>query len=183
MSSWRTPTSHGSPTQVRQLERPSGTLKSTCFAPAEPEVSPSVAAPGLLNGSASSSSGSAPTPTSNGSEEWGTSFAGLGERSFTRMPSTCSWPRQRDRRRDQANGGVIYLPEIKYRRILNKAFGRAGWVWLLVARPTWAKASSAENGSHLARDASSPRREASRSSFIKPSGRAYRLGRCQVEMR
>lgn len=59
--------------------------------PAGVDVDPSVAAPGLVNGSSgngsngfSSSSATTSVPSSNVSEEWGTSFAGLGERSFSK---------------------------------------------------------------------------------------------------
>lgn len=95
--------------------------------PAEPEVSPSVAAPGLLDGSSSSSSGSAPASASNGSEEWGTSFAGLGERSFSKEAIDVLMAPVNETDVEIKPDGLIYLPEIKYRRILNKAFGPGGW--------------------------------------------------------
>ncbi len=37
--------------------------------------------------------------------------------------------------------GLIYLPEIKYRRILNRRSDQAAGAWLRAARPTWDKAS------------------------------------------
>ncbi|KAJ9475366.1 Mitochondrial genome maintenance protein MGM101 [Pseudozyma hubeiensis] len=117
--------------------------------PAEPEVSPEVAAPGLVNGSSSSASSNGPSstepstsqstssssgsasspsiPSSNVSEEWGTSFAGLGERSFSREAIDVLTAPVNEGDVEIKPDGLIYLPEIKYRRILNKAFGPGGW--------------------------------------------------------
>lgn len=110
--------------------------------PAEPEVSPSVAAPGLVNGSSTNGNGSTSTsglsngssssattsaPSSNVSEEWGTSFAGLGERSFTKEAIDVLMAPINEQDVEIKPDGLIYLPEIKYRRILNKAFGPGGW--------------------------------------------------------
>ena len=107
--------------------------------PAEVDVDPSVAAPGLVNGSsgngssaASSSNGpstSATTsaPSSNVSEEWGTSFAGLGERSFSKEAVDVLMAPINEADVEIKPDGLIYLPEIKYRRILNRAFGPGGW--------------------------------------------------------
>ncbi|PWO00910.1 mitochondrial genome maintenance MGM101, partial [Tilletiopsis washingtonensis] len=58
---------------------------------------------------------------------WSTSFAGLGSAPFE--------PRIADILGREVNGedveikpdGLLYLPEIKYRRILNEAFGPGGW--------------------------------------------------------
>ncbi|KIS66769.1 putative single-stranded DNA binding protein [Mycosarcoma maydis] len=118
--------------------------------PAEPEVSPRVAAPGLVNGSSSKngspssassngasssgasssgtySSGNASIPISNISEAWGTSFAGLGERSFSKEAIDVLMAPINEADVEIKPDGLIYLPEIKYRRILNKAFGPGGW--------------------------------------------------------
>lgn len=103
--------------------------------PVEPELSPQVAAPGLVNGASSSPSASgtssggsnASMPTSNNSEEWGTSFAGLGERSFSRESIDVLMAPVNEADVEIKPDGLIYLPEIKYRRILNKAFGPGGW--------------------------------------------------------
>ncbi len=104
--------------------------------PAEPEVSPAVAAPGLVNGqssntsnvrSSSSSATSSAHTSSNVSEEWGTSFAGLGERSFTKEAVDVLMAPVNEGDVEIKPDGLIYLPEIKYRRILNKAFGPGGW--------------------------------------------------------
>lgn len=104
--------------------------------PAEPEVSPAVAAPGLVNGqssntsnvrSSSSSATSSAQTSSNVSEEWGTSFAGLGERSFTKEAVDVLMAPVNEGDVEIKPDGLIYLPEIKYRRILNKAFGPGGW--------------------------------------------------------
>lgn len=100
--------------------------------PAQPEVSPSVAAPGLVNGSSGNgtSSASTSTPSSSSSsisEEWGTSFAGLGERSFSKDAIDVLMAPVNETDVEIKPDGLIYLPEIKYRRILNKAFGPGGW--------------------------------------------------------
>ncbi|SJX65437.1 probable MGM101-mitochondrial genome maintenance protein [Sporisorium reilianum f. sp. reilianum] len=104
--------------------------------PAEPDVNPSVAAPGLVNGSSSSngssangsaSAGSTSAPPSNISEEWGTSFAGLGERSFSKEAVEVLMAPVNETDVEIKPDGLIYLPEIKYRRILNQAFGPGGW--------------------------------------------------------
>ncbi|SPO32687.1 probable MGM101 - mitochondrial genome maintenance protein [Ustilago trichophora] len=110
--------------------------------PAEVDVNPSVAAPGLVNGSSSSSNGSPTSSSSNGSrsssattsapssnvsEEWGTSFAGLGERSFSKEAVEVLMAPVNEADVEIKPDGLIYLPEIKYRRILNKAFGPGGW--------------------------------------------------------
>ncbi|SNX87581.1 probable MGM101 - mitochondrial genome maintenance protein [Melanopsichium pennsylvanicum] len=114
--------------------------------PAEVDVNPSVAAPGIVNGSSNnestsgSSNGSSfsgsngnplsattSAPLSNVSEEWGTSFAGLGERSFSKEAIEILMSPVNEADVEIKPDGLIYLPEIKYRRILNRAFGPGGW--------------------------------------------------------
>ncbi|ETS60507.1 hypothetical protein PaG_05351 [Moesziomyces aphidis] len=102
--------------------------------PAGVDVDPSVAAPGLVNGSSgngsngsSSSSATTSAPSSNVSEEWGTSFAGLGERSFSKEAVDVLMGPINESDIEIKPDGLIYLPEIKYRRILNRAFGPGGW--------------------------------------------------------
>lgn len=112
--------------------------------PAEPEVNIDVAAPGIVNGSSSAGPTSSPAsntsssvgsassattsaPASNVSEEWGTSFAGLGERSFSKEAIDVLMAPVNEADVEIKPDGLIYLPEIKYRRILNRAFGPGGW--------------------------------------------------------
>ncbi|KAI3483466.1 hypothetical protein L1887_53693 [Cichorium endivia] len=102
--------------------------------PAGVDVDPSVAAPGLVNGSSgngsngsSLSSATTSAPSSNVSEEWGTSFAGLGERSFSKEAVDVLMGPINESDIEIKPDGLIYLPEIKYRRILNRAFGPGGW--------------------------------------------------------
>lgn len=103
--------------------------------PVEPQVDPTVAAPGLTNGSTPSSnssngptsSGTTSSAPSNISEEWGTSFAGLGERSFSKEAVEVLMAPVNEADVEIKPDGLIYLPEIKYRRILNRAFGPGGW--------------------------------------------------------
>ena len=115
--------------------------------PSAPDVDPRVAAPGQFNG------GSSRPPSGNNSEEWTISFAGLGEKAFSKqVADVLTAPINEndieikpgeDQDQDQdafvssniflitrtrtLADGLIYLPEIKYRRILNRAFGPGGW--------------------------------------------------------
>ncbi|PWY97825.1 putative MGM101-mitochondrial genome maintenance protein [Testicularia cyperi] len=109
--------------------------------PAERDVDPKVAAPGLANGSNSSPSLNANSNSSNGSfspqastsngvstsEEWSTSFAGLGDRAFSKEAADVLMAPINEGDIEIKPDGLIYLPEIKYRRILNRAFGPGGW--------------------------------------------------------
>ena len=59
--------------------------------------------------------------------DWTRSYHGLGSTSFTpEQAETLLAPIQQDDVEVKPDG-IIYLPEIKYRRILNKAFGPGGW--------------------------------------------------------
>jgi hypothetical protein len=59
--------------------------------------------------------------------DWTRSYHGLGSISFTPEQSdTLLAPITQDDVEVKPDG-IIYLPEIKYRRILNKAFGPGGW--------------------------------------------------------
>ncbi|EPQ28163.1 uncharacterized protein PFL1_04490 [Pseudozyma flocculosa PF-1] len=88
--------------------------------PSAPDVDPSVAAPGQVG----RASGSSPASSS---EAWGTSFAGLGEKSFSKDAVDVLNAPINEQDVEIKPDGLIYLPEIKYRRILNKAFGPGGW--------------------------------------------------------
>jgi hypothetical protein len=59
--------------------------------------------------------------------DWTRSYHGLGSISFTpEQAETLLAPMVHDDVEVKPDG-ILYLPEIKYRRILNKAFGPGGW--------------------------------------------------------
>ncbi|SAM00022.1 hypothetical protein [Absidia glauca] len=65
--------------------------------------------------------------TDDSSHNWSTSFFGLSTEPFSSEVSTVL---QQELNPDDVEikpDGLLYLPEIKYRRILNKAFGPGGW--------------------------------------------------------
>lgn len=84
---------------------------------------------------------------SDGTTDWSRSFSGLSQEAFTKevaeillapldpldveiKPGTRPLPRDRVDQQPLTTvvaDGIIYLPEIKYRRILNRAFGPGGW--------------------------------------------------------
>ncbi|KAL1878024.1 hypothetical protein VTK73DRAFT_8248 [Phialemonium thermophilum] len=66
-------------------------------------------------------------PTNNGVTDWSSSFHGLGAAPFEpRIAEILLRPVNPDDVEIKPDG-IIYLPEIKYRRILNEAFGPGGW--------------------------------------------------------
>ncbi|OCF38194.1 mitochondrial genome maintenance protein [Kwoniella heveanensis BCC8398] len=64
------------------------------------------------------------TPTS---ADWSTSFAGLSERPFDRETAEALLRPLSPQDVEIKPDGLLYLPEIKYRRTLNAAFGPGGW--------------------------------------------------------
>lgn len=59
--------------------------------------------------------------------DWTRSYHGLGDAAFTsEQAAVLLGPLSQDDVEVKPDG-IIYLPEIKYRRILNKAFGPGGW--------------------------------------------------------
>jgi hypothetical protein len=71
-----------------------------------------------------------PPVLGKGSEEnvdWTTSFSGLSQQAFSKEAADILLqPIEVDDIEIKADG-ILYLPEIKYRRILNRAFGPGGW--------------------------------------------------------
>ncbi|PWN49366.1 mitochondrial genome maintenance MGM101 [Violaceomyces palustris] len=63
----------------------------------------------------------------SGGEEWGTSYQGLGTKPFDKKAAEILTAPINEEDIEMKPDGLIYLPEIKYRRILNKAFGPGGW--------------------------------------------------------
>ncbi|KAH9890140.1 mitochondrial genome maintenance MGM101 [Xylariomycetidae sp. FL2044] len=77
-----------------------------------------------------------PPPTENGNSsgngngetiDWTNSFHGLGTSAFAPEVSAVLQARLDPDDIEVKPDGIIYLPEIKYRRILNAAFGPGGW--------------------------------------------------------
>lgn len=59
--------------------------------------------------------------------DWTRSYHGLGDAAFTpEQQEILLAPVEQDDVEVKPDG-ILYLPEIKYRRILNKAFGPGGW--------------------------------------------------------
>ncbi|KAF2972588.1 hypothetical protein GQX73_g920 [Xylaria multiplex] len=74
----------------------------------------------------------AATATSNGNGnegpiDWTNSYHGLGTSAFSAETATILQARLDPEDIEVKPDGIIYLPEIKYRRILNTAFGPGGW--------------------------------------------------------
>ncbi|KAJ9142351.1 hypothetical protein NKR23_g7253 [Pleurostoma richardsiae] len=73
----------------------------------------------------------APAPGSNGNGEeaidWSSSFYGLGTTPFPPEVAAVLMGPLNPEDVEIKPDGIIYLPEIKYRRILNQAFGPGGW--------------------------------------------------------
>ncbi|KAK4230149.1 mitochondrial genome maintenance protein MGM101 [Podospora fimiseda] len=71
-------------------------------------------------------SGAAPTPNQNGID-WSSSFHGLSTVAFSPETAQILMKPLDPQDVEVKPDGIIYLPEIKYRRILNTAFGPGGW--------------------------------------------------------
>lgn len=63
----------------------------------------------------------------NLNEDWSTSFGGLGSRPFEPRIIEILMAPVEPLDVEITPDGLLYLPEIKYRRILNRAFGPGGW--------------------------------------------------------
>ncbi|WWD19615.1 hypothetical protein CI109_104077 [Kwoniella shandongensis] len=71
--------------------------------------------------------GEVPAPVGGKGEDWSVSFAGLSERPFDKeVAEALLRPLSVDDVEVKPDG-LLYLPEIKYRRTLNAAFGPGGW--------------------------------------------------------
>ncbi|TYJ54211.1 hypothetical protein B9479_005137 [Cryptococcus floricola] len=60
-------------------------------------------------------------------QDWSTSFAGLSEKPFPRETAEALLRELKPDDVEIKPDGLLYLPEIKYRRTLNLAFGPGGW--------------------------------------------------------
>ncbi|CAN3373256.1 hypothetical protein DIURU_003293 [Diutina rugosa] len=72
-------------------------------------------------------SGSGASGHSPQSTDWSESFHGLGSKPFDRETIDILLAPISDTDIEIKPDGLLYLPEIKYRRILNRAFGPGGW--------------------------------------------------------
>ena len=59
--------------------------------------------------------------------DWARSFHGLSSEPFSKEAAEILLQPIRPTDIEVKPDGIVYLPEIKYRRILNKAFGPGGW--------------------------------------------------------
>ncbi|CCG22489.1 Mgm101 protein [Candida orthopsilosis Co 90-125] len=101
--------------EVTQQDTPSDELQSTtstasfAFQDAPPETR------SVLNS------------TPNNIIDWSDSYHGLGSQPFSKEIADILLTPIEDQDIEIKPDGLLYLPEIKYRRILNKAFGPGGW--------------------------------------------------------
>ncbi|KAH7105661.1 mitochondrial genome maintenance MGM101, partial [Auriculariales sp. MPI-PUGE-AT-0066] len=103
-------------TAAPQEATPATTAQSTPSAPA-----PASAPPGAPYESAES------YQTEGNVNDWSRSYSGLGSLAFPAEVSQVLQAPLDPLDVEIKPDGLIYLPEIKYRRILNKAFGPGGW--------------------------------------------------------
>ena len=69
-----------------------------------------------------------PPPSSNAAQQdWSRSFAGLASKAFNKETAATLLGPINPADVEIKPDGILYLPEIKYRRILNKAFGPGAW--------------------------------------------------------
>lgn len=59
--------------------------------------------------------------------DWARSFHGLSTEAFSKEAATILMERIDENDIEVKPDGIVYLPEIKYRRILNRAFGPGAW--------------------------------------------------------
>ncbi|EFW13553.1 hypothetical protein D8B26_004193 [Coccidioides posadasii str. Silveira] len=67
------------------------------------------------------------SPTPNGHVDWTRSYHGLSAEPFSKEAANILLQALDPSDVEIKPDGIVYLPEIKYRRILNKAFGPGGW--------------------------------------------------------
>jgi hypothetical protein len=66
-------------------------------------------------------------PVLDGSKNWSESFHGLGNAPFSKEAQEVLYTELTANDIEITPDGLLYLPEIKYRRILNRAFGAGAW--------------------------------------------------------
>ncbi|TGJ85021.1 hypothetical protein E0Z10_g3737 [Xylaria hypoxylon] len=91
-------------------------------------TTPTATTPSLNPSYAEASAAAASNGNPNGAPiDWASSYHGLGTLAFSPEASTILQARLDPEDIEVKPDGIIYLPEIKYRRILNTAFGPGGW--------------------------------------------------------
>ncbi|CAK7905478.1 mitochondrial genome maintenance protein Mgm101p [[Candida] anglica] len=121
-SSTTTPKSVSSTTSKENSPAPSSTLNSsstTSFTPTQSTLTSLKDAPATPIGTSTN----LPTESIN----WSESFHGLGTAPFSKEASDVLLAPLDNEDIEIKPDGLLYLPEIKYRRILNRAFGPGGW--------------------------------------------------------
>ncbi|KAI3638385.1 hypothetical protein MIR68_003996 [Amoeboaphelidium protococcarum] len=71
--------------------------------------------------------GNSDATTSPADRDWSLSFHGIGSQPFSKEAASILMAPLDDADIEVKPDGLLYLPEIKYRRILNKAFSPGGW--------------------------------------------------------
>lgn len=66
-------------------------------------------------------------PRDDASQNWAASFHGLGNEPFSKEAQDTLYAELAEDDIEITPDGLLYLPEIKYRRILNRAFGAGAW--------------------------------------------------------
>lgn len=112
-------------TQPATVPRPNSASSSPSATPAKPATPP-------LPGSANLKAGLSDQPKKQLDEhssqiDWTTSFHGLSDAPFSKEAADVLLKPLNPNDVEIKPDGIIYLPEIKYRRILNQAFGPGGW--------------------------------------------------------
>ncbi|KAM7215228.1 mitochondrial genome maintenance protein MGM101 [Rhypophila decipiens] len=83
--------------------------------------------PSYGNGNGSSSAAASPVDENGNPIDWSNSFHGLSTSPFSPEAAAILMAPIDSADIEIKPDGIVYLPEIKYRRILNKAFGPGGW--------------------------------------------------------
>jgi Mitochondrial genome maintenance MGM101 len=101
-------------------------------APSPPSATPTKAPTPPQPGSANLRAGLSDQPKKHADEnptqiDWTTSFHGLSDAPFSKDAADILLKPLNPGDVEIKPDGIIYLPEIKYRRILNQAFGPGGW--------------------------------------------------------
>ncbi|KAG7092781.1 hypothetical protein E1B28_009104 [Marasmius oreades] len=107
-------------TAILQVRR-AGYATTTTEGKTEPSISSQSSA-----GTAPAATDPLPTPNDLATD-WSRSYSGLSERPFSKEAADVLLAPIDAKDVEMKQDGMIYLPEIKYRRILNKAFGPGGW--------------------------------------------------------
>lgn len=126
-----TTTSSSTPTDPAAAKTTSAELSSSSAPepPATPILDPQAAATPGEAATAASSFAPVPDPAAagDGPIDWSASFHGLGSVPYSAEAAQILMAPLDPEDVEVKPDGIIYLPEIKYRRILNRAFGPGGW--------------------------------------------------------